>query len=95
MSILVAKVRSTRKGETTIINGKGTLLSKPGVGKDARRVWEIRKHGINDWSCSCPSFRYHMKGRPCKHMLKLFNEHRDGTIDPRETTLITESALRR
>lgn len=92
---LVAKVRSTPKGKTTVINGIETPLSKPNVGKDARRVWNVEKAGPSKWRCNCPSFRYHMHGKPCKHMLKLFNEYRIGTILNSEITIVREDLLKR
>jgi len=44
--------------------------------------YEIRKHGIGVWTCTCPAYRF-TRGKigkkfPCKHMRRLWNQ---GPVD--------------
>jgi len=76
--ILVARIRATKKGQTLTINGKEV----GGKGRDGRKFYEIRKLGKGKWTCSCPAYIFSRgelgKKKPCKHLLKLWNEWKKG-----------------
>jgi len=82
---MVAKVRATRKGKKVELPG-GKVVG--GRGLDGRKWYDIRKAGVNLWTCSCPAYRFKRgpvgKKSPCKHMLKLFREWRSGCPDSTE-----------
>ena len=37
---------------------------------DTGKVYNIKKNGVNNWSCSCPDHRF--RHRVCKHQKSLF-----------------------
>lgn len=92
---LVAKVRSTKKGQTMRTNHAGREMG--GIGKDGRKFYEIRKQAVGRWTCSCLSYRFKAgevgQKSPCKHMLKLFVDFKKNQIDFDEIHLIKASEL--
>ena len=75
---LVARVRATRKGQTSGYTSEGFNESKGSDGSEyyvIRRAASRQAHGPCPLYCDCASQKFHTKyGNPCKHIVRLLAE---------------------